>query len=235
METVSIPCSMHKPHTPNANLDVAMVGIDVFTGLLLVELNYSKYPLLLSPYSPYFVPPLTLAALVLMSFPSSFHEWTYWTNFLLKACNLIAPRNIEVSRYWPTIGAQLLSYTIVLSPHLRMALSHPWLLWLGKISFPIYLLHGSFMRSVLSWMLFQGQVLMEMQEDGGNQTTVMRYPLPGIPRFIVVMPIFLCILLAASHAWTLKIEPWFGRITDRAQKVMFASHERPAVLPTRKD
>lgn len=205
-----------------------MVGINVFSGIILVELHHSQLPLLLSPYSPLFAPPLALTGLFLMSFPSQFQPWTYWSNFLLEACHKIAPADIEVSRFWPTIGAQILTLAIVLSPHLRHALSHRWLLWLGKISFPLYLLHGSLMRSVLSWMLFQGQTLKNIQE---NDIIVLRYPLPGIPTFLVVMPVFIAILLGATHLWAVKVEPWFGWITDKAQKTMFTKEEWPNLVP----
>ena len=204
-----------------------MVGINVFAGVILVELHHSGLPLLLCPYSIFFTPPLALTGLFLMSFPSQFQPWTYWSNFLLEACHKIAPVDIEVSRFWPTIGAQILTLAIVLSPHLRRGLSHRWLLWLGKISFPIYLLHGSLMRSVLAWMLFQGQTLKNIEEPDG---VVLRYPLPGIPTFLVVMPIFMVILLGTAHLWAVKVEPWFGWITDKAQKTMFTKEEWPNLL-----
>lgn len=205
-----------------------MVGINVFSGIILVELHHSRLPFLLSPYSHIFAPPLALAGLFLMSFPSQFQPWTYWSNFLLEACHKIAPVDIEVSRFWPTIGAQVLTLAIVLSPHLRRALSHRWLLWLGKISFPLYLLHGSLMRSVLAWMLFYGQTLKNIEE---NNVIVLRYPLPGIPTFLVAMPVFMAILFVATHFWALKIEPWFGWVTDKAQKTMFTKEEWPNLMP----
>ena len=214
----------------------AMVGINVFSGIILVELHHSQYPLLLSPYSHLFAPPLAVVGLFLMSFPSQFQPWTYWSNFLLQACHKIAPVDIEVSRFWPTIGAQVLTLTIVLSPPRRRALSPRWLLWLGKISFPLYLLHGSFMRSVLSWMLFQGQTLKNMEETNGGQTViVMRYPLPGILKFVMVMPVFLVILLTATHFWAVKVEPWFAWMTDKAQKTTFSAEEWPNLSLPRKE
>ena len=92
------------------------------------------------------------------------------------------------------------------------------------------------MRSVLAWMTFQGQVLEEFQEfEGQNSIVALRYPVPGTAMLVVVIPIFMVILLAASHGWAIKIEPWFGYITDKAQKTMIADGERPTVLPIRRD
>ena len=218
------------------SLFLAMVGVSCFAGIMLSELNNSDYPLRLSPLSPFFAPPMVLIALVLMSFPSQFQPWAQWSNYLLEWFNRMAPENAELSRFWPTIGAQLLCLTVVLSPHLRRGLSHRWLLWLGKVSFPLYLLHGSFMRSILSWLLFAREHLVEFEERNGDQSNiVMKYPLPGYTTFVVVMPVFFVILFTATHLWAMKVEPQFGIITKKAEDLMFGKQERPPALPVRQD
>ncbi|KAL8809174.1 MAG: hypothetical protein Q9200_003649 [Gallowayella weberi] len=209
-----------------------MVGVNVFTGIILAELNHSEYPQRFSKLSPIFAPPLVVCGLVLMSFPSQFQDWAPWSDFLQRMFFKIAPRNAEMSRFWPTIGAQTLTFTVVMSPHLRRALSHRWLLWLGKISFPLYLLHGSFMRSILAWMLFSRQRLTEIEEEGHRYT---RYPLPGKLTFLVVMPIFMVILFTATHFWAIKVEPHFGTMTKTAEDIMFGKSENNTALPIRKD
>lgn len=213
-----------------------MVGVSCFAGIMLSELSNSEYPLRLSPLSPFFAPPMVLIALVLMSFPSQFQTWAPWSNFLLEWFNKVSPANAELSRFWPTIGAQLLCLTVVLSPHMRRGLSHPWLLWLGKVSFPLYLLHGSFMRSLLSWLLFAREHLVEFEERNGDESIIiMKYPLPGYTTFIIVMPVFFVILFTATHLWATKVEPQFGLITKKAEDLMFGKQERPTALPVRHD
>lgn len=213
-----------------------MVSVNCFAGILLSELNHSDYPLRLASISHFLAPPMAAIALVLMSFPSQFQEWAPWSKFLLDWFRILSPENAELSRFWPTIGAQLLCLTVVLSPHLRRVLSHPYLLWLGKVSFPLYLLHGSFMRSILSWLLFARQDLMEFEEREGDQTSiVMKYPLPGYPTFIVVAPLFFVTLFSVTHVWAMKVEPQFAIITKKAEDLMFGKHARPNALPVRQD
>ncbi|KAL8786679.1 MAG: hypothetical protein Q9213_002614 [Squamulea squamosa] len=209
-----------------------MVGPNVFTGIMLTELNHSEYPLRFAKFSPIFVPPLLVCGLVFMSFPSQFQDWAPWSDLLLRWYWKLAPRNAELMRFWPTLGAQILTLTVVMSPHLRRALSHRWFIWLGKISFPLYLLHGSFMRSILAWMLFSRQQITEMEEEGHKY---MRYPLPGKATFVVVMPTFMVILFTATHFWATKVEPLFGRITKMAEDVMLGKIETNTALPVRKD
>lgn len=209
-----------------------MVGANVFCGIILAELNHSEFPLRFASFSPFFAPPLAVCGLLLMSFPSEFQDWTPWSNFLLHWHHKLAPHNAELMRFWPTIGAQILTLSFVMSPHFRRALSRPWLLWLGKISFPLYLLHGSFMRSILAWILFSRQQITEIEEGGKK---FMRYPLPGTPTFLVAMPIFFVILFTATHFWAIKVEPYFGIMTKTAEDIMYDKSEKSTALPVRRD
>lgn len=211
---------------------VAMVGVNVFSGVIFAELNASEIPLRFAKWSRLFAPPLVICSLVLMSYPSQFQDWAPWSDFLTRGFMKIAPVNAEKMRFWPTLGAQLFVFTIVMSPHLRRFLSHRWFLWLGKISFPLYLLHGSFMRSVLAWLLFSRQQITEIEEEGQKH---MRYPLPGVPTFVIVMPVFFVILFTATHFWAVKVEPYFGVMTKTAEDIMFGKSERSSALPIRKD
>ena len=200
---------------------------------MLAEFNISDYPLRLSRVSPLFAPPIVLLSLILMSFPANFQGQAPWSRFLLNLHYKIAPGGADPARFWPAVGAQLLIMTIICSPHLRRALSHKWLLWLGKISFPLYLLHGTFIRTVLAWLLMANQSLTQIREDDGSVN--MRYPLPGVGTFLIAMPVFLVILFSCTHVWAIKLEPWFGVITKEAETLMCGKKERPLPLPVRAD
>jgi peptidoglycan/LPS O-acetylase OafA/YrhL len=51
-------------------------------------------------------------------------------------------------------GAYILLFAIHFSPGLRRLFSHPIAVFYGSISFPLYLIHGFLMRSVLVWVVF---------------------------------------------------------------------------------
>lgn len=44
--------------------------------------------------------------------------------------------------------------SVLFSPPIRRTLSQEYLVWLGGVRLPLYLLHGPLMRSILAWMLF---------------------------------------------------------------------------------
>ena len=88
------------------------------------------------------------------------------------------------------------------------------------------------MRSLLSWLLFSRSELQLLEE--GNIVYAW-FPLPGILTFLFAMPVFLFILFTSAHLWTEKMEPVFGLITTRAEKLMFGKAERQPALPLRSD
>ena len=212
-----------------------MVAVGIFSGVLLAELHNTDIPLRFSPVSWIFTAPLTILALVLMSFPSEYQKQAGWSHFLYKLHYKLFPAHSFIDRVWPLMGAVLLCFTAVMSPQLRRVLTHRVFLWLGKISFPLYLLHGSFMRSILAWLLFANQSLVEVQEQNGQQTyVVMKYPLPSTATFWFVIPIFFAILFPATHLWATKVEPHFGAITKKAEEIFRGKGDtsgRPTPLP----
>jgi hypothetical protein len=52
------------------------------------------------------------------------------------------------------MGGSFLILAILLSPHLRHMLSHRYLVFLGGISYGLYLLHATLMRSLLATVIF---------------------------------------------------------------------------------
>src|SRR5579864_1814278 len=60
----------------------------------------------------------------------------------------------NLDRLIPLVGASLFILSIHFSRFLREGLSNRLLLFLGSISFPLYLLHGIMMKTILSWILY---------------------------------------------------------------------------------
>ncbi|MCJ1307433.1 hypothetical protein MMC25_001079 [Agyrium rufum] len=218
-----------------------LVGFTMFGGILLAEFSLSSYPQKLSRYSLLLSPPLAIFALILMSVPSDFAGNVPWSATLVALGQKYAPPQIDFSRFYGSFGGLLLVVSIIISPYFRALLSRPALLWLGKISFPIYLLHGTFMRSIFAWMMFYGVEKEEMQvQENEVVYTVMRHPLPGVMRTFMSVVVSMGLCLLAAHYWAGKVEPVFGRMTMRVEQEMSGKYDgtSPAgkpVLPVRKE
>ena len=200
--------------------------MNIFFGALLAELS-NRLP---SPSSVLqrnqlvrVVTGITLLlGLHLSGYPEVSPEWTSWSRNLYQIGRFIFPGQ-DYWRYWTSVGAQLIALAVAISPRFQEILSHPSLVWLGSVSLPLYLVHGPLVRSLLAWMLFGWQTPITYyseDEDGNRLDHWQQRALPSGWVFCVALPVFLLILLWASHLWTTWIEPWCAYLTKSMEEVM---------------
>ncbi|OCT48985.1 hypothetical protein CLCR_04854 [Cladophialophora carrionii] len=221
-------------------------GLCCFLGITLGELSLSNIPMALAPYSPYLSPPVIFLSLFLMSYPGSYAESASWSIWLRDFATSYFPNHTlgAIERIYGSLGGILLVAGIIISPHARWTLSRPPLLWLGRVSFAIYLLHGMVLRTIFAWVLHLGQsrVIVSGQGENGHAILVERYPLPGsFQRFLATAVMGVCVGVA-SHFWNLNLEPFFAKMTSRLEGIV-AGKVQPiepksngsTILPLRKD
>lgn len=203
---------------------LAWVGPTCFTGVLLAEFSLSTLPSRLAPYSGFLTPPLAVFSLVLMSYTQHAPKLQPWSRVLHAFGTNYLPGDAEDSldRTYGGIGGALLLASIIISPHARFALSRKPLKWLGKVSFAIYLLHGTVLRTVFSWILFFGQDLQEFveQDQHGFSHSEWKYVVPGALHCGFATAFSLVSILFVSHMWSIKIEPVLAKITTKLEKLV---------------
>ena len=203
-----------------------MLGMNIYFGALLAEFsNRLPSPTMMPQRNP-FIRAMTVVALFLglyvSGYPEVSPEWTPWSQNLAQIGQFIFPGK-DYWRYWTSIGAQLITFAVLVSPRIQDLLSHPSLVWLGSVSLPLYLIHGPMVRSLLAWMLFgwQNPVVYHSQDENGDVIhSWQQRSFPDNWVFGIVLPIFLFILLWASHFWTTWVEPWCASVTKRMEGVM---------------
>lgn len=227
-----------------------------FLGIVLAEFSMSDLAITIAPWSPFLSPPIAIFALVLMSYPNSAPSAAPWSAFLEQFGKTHLGAH-ALERMYGSIGGILLVACIIISPHARWALSQKPLKWLGKVSFAIYLLHGTFMRTVFAWFLFFGSDRQQYQKQvsagvpGMADTfeAVWKYPVPGFFRCCIATVVLLASTLAASQLWSMKVEPFCAKLTTLAEKLVKGQlsseetlnfmgrtpSEKQTVLPTRRD
>ncbi len=200
----------------------ALIGFTFFFGIIAAEFYHSDLVHRLADRPLYFALPVGLTGLLFMSYPSSFPTHSAWSAVLSRLGPRLFPPVHELERAWGSVGSTLFLLAVLASPHARRAFSHPWLRWLGSISFPIYLLHGLFLRTVLTWLVFGGADPEPTQIDvNGSPMDVALYPQPGSLRILVSIAVMTPLLLVAAHWWNARVEPLFGRITRAAEELMW--------------
>ena len=204
-----------------------MTGMNIYMGALLADLSThiasqagtaKRDPLVrLLPWLLLFI------GLHLSGYPEKNPEWTIWSKHLAQIGHWIFPKGSEYWRFWPTIGAQCVTVAVLMSHTMQKFLSQPPLIWLGSLSFPLYLIHGPLIRSVLSWMLFGWRrpiYYYTKRADGSVDQTWERIPFPDNWVFAIALPIFFIVLLTTAHFWNLIVDPWCAWATRRLEEAM---------------
>lgn len=216
------------------------MGFNVFCGMFLAELtldsdiqNYAaehKFARSIGSSS------LIIIGLFFMSYPEENPSWARWSQNLLLLGDYIFPTGVEYARYYPALGVNLLTLGVMFNNTAKKILSHHFFCWMGKLSFPIYLLHAPLIRTVLTWALFGASTRPHQGKDEeGNQLPPGWLPIANRWVCVIALPLFYVFLYRVANLWATHVDPFCGRVTNWFEELVFrddakASSEKPLLL-----
>ena len=165
---------------------------------------------------------LCLLALLTMGHPSENDAWAPWSRKYRELAPYIFPAGADVHFFWTTLGDQLFVVSIMFSPELQRLFSHPLMVWLGSISFPIYLLHGCIIRTFMIWLLYgwREPVWLYSKDFAGNiEEAWEAIPNPHTWMFPATFAATWALILGASYWFNAIVEPFCAWITKRIEEV----------------
>ncbi|KAI3390590.1 hypothetical protein diail_9107 [Diaporthe ilicicola] len=174
---------------------------------------------------------LVFIGLTFASFPEGHAEWMTWSRLLLEFMEPILPDMPDFPRFASGIGLEFITAGVLLSPWLQKLLSGRYLLFMGKMSFAVYLLHGPLMKTTLVWMLYGVHVPPDHENDQGDMEMT-RLSYPGNWVLIMWQLVWIPLLYAIANLWMTYVDPWCERVTNRlVEYVTLDASEKPPVLP----
>ncbi|KAJ5461527.1 uncharacterized protein N7458_003079 [Penicillium daleae] len=176
--------------------------------------------------------PLAVAGLLIASYPGEHPEWMPWSDFMFKISEYIFPPDVNIGKRYSALGVDLVILAIYLSPSTKKFLANRLLLWLGKQSFAVYLIHGTMLRVVLCWMLYG--ISGQPWEGGEAATDDERDWLPLHPPWVVAIsiPVWIGLVYVLAAAWTAYVDPFCASMTEKLERKFFVEDEkRPLPLP----
>lgn len=174
---------------------------------------------------------LLSVGLLLSSYPETHAEWAGWSQTLTTAMTPLAPNPDDLPRLCSGLGLDLIAAGILLSPALQRLLSSRYLLFLGRMSFAVYLLHGPLMKTTLVWLLYGVQAPPD-KENMQGQVVLTRLTYPGHLSLIAWQIVWLPMLYGIANLWMTYVDPWCERMTNRlVEGVKLEASEKPPVLP----
>jgi len=174
-------------------------------------------------------PLLIIFGLFIASYTEGRPELMSWSNRLHDFLLVILPPDADFPRFSSGIGLELISLGIVFSHTAKEALSSRFLLFLGKNSFAVYLLHGTLLRIVLCWLLFGTRLPLDVSDEAGQQVPGAPLKIRGVPGQVIALSTWFVLLYALANRWTVWVDPICARWTARLEKLVF--EEEKSVLP----
>jgi hypothetical protein len=214
-----------------------LIGLPVYAGILLVELSFEDPSWARRVHAAPFI--LVIVGLYLGCYPEVRAETASWSTQLQKVGHFIFPSGTELPRALPTLGGIIVILGVVVSRSMQEALSGSLLVRLGKISFALYLLHGTLLKSVLIWMLwlagyrekeFTSIYHLQVIVDRNNVSIVqqpadMRLSIPGVLGALCVLPLWWYVVFYICHLWAGYVEPRCAALTDWIDSKAFSEKD----------
>ena len=218
---------------------LALVGFNVFCGIILAEVSLDKDIQEFVERHPYARAFGSACCIILglffCSYPEEKPEWARWSNSMTKMGHYMFPAGVEYARYYPGLGSNVLTVGVMFNDTAKKVLSQRLFLFLGKNSFPIYLLHAPLIRTVLTWVLFGfSSRPNEGKDDKGHQRWGW-LPVANTWVVLIAVPVFYVFLYRVANLWSNYVDPFCGKVTQWFEDLVFrddakASSEKPILL-----
>ncbi|KAF2757389.1 hypothetical protein EJ05DRAFT_476655 [Pseudovirgaria hyperparasitica] len=225
----------------NAHKHTETFGMQVYFGMFLCDLANEPWAQKLCTHrwlSKLVSPALIFLGLYVASYPDGLPDRVAtqpWSAQLQYFATYIFPEgeDLSVQKRYTALGVDLVCIGIWLSPHIKEWLSCRFLMYLGRSSFAVYLIHGTLMRTVLMWMIYgvsgQPWELMTNQETGEEYPKDYLHPY-GPWVFYFAIPVWIGLVYVCAHMWTEYVDSWCDRVVRKLEDTVHETEEKDGGL-----
>ncbi|KAF2271359.1 uncharacterized protein EI97DRAFT_462896 [Westerdykella ornata] len=204
----------------------ALKGLNIVTGMFVAELhNHFKDTATSTLPTP--VPALLiLLGLFLSSYPQDAQQNARWSHLMQRLMESVTVKDADVRRYWDHLGASTLLLGIFFSRTARNILTSPVFNFLGRVSFPVYLLHNTLMKSVLTWMVYLPSAMNPPRNEKGEQMDLRR---GSTLHVVIAIGVFYYLLYKLASLWVQYVDPVCAKIVNAATRWAYGEGTAPAM------
>jgi peptidoglycan/LPS O-acetylase OafA/YrhL len=193
----------------------ALKGLNIVTGMFVAELH-NHYKDSATSVLPAPVPAIMIiVGMFIAGYPQDSPQNARWSHVMQQIMHSITCDKSDVRRYWDHLGASIVLLGIFFSSRARRVLTSPIFNFLGRVSFPVYLLHNTFIKSVLTWMIYLPSAMNPPRNEKGEQLDLQR---GSTTHIFIAVAVFFYVLYRTAALWIKHVDPICANITNAAVK-----------------
>ncbi|PSN64418.1 hypothetical protein BS50DRAFT_73425 [Corynespora cassiicola Philippines] len=193
----------------------ALKGLNIIFGMFVAELH-NHYKDSATSVLPAPIPGLMiLLGMFMAGYPQDAPQNAHWSHTMQKLMHSLTVKDADVRRYWDHLGASTVLLGIFFSRNARRVLTSPVFNFLGRVSFPVYLMHNTFIKSVLTWMIYLPSAMNPPRNEKGEQMDLQR---GSTTHVLIAIAVFYYLLYRAAALWMAHIDPICAKIVNAATK-----------------
>jgi len=191
------------------------MGLNITVGMFVAELH-NHYKDTATSILPAPIPALMiLIGMFLAGYPQDSPQNAHWSHIMFKIMDSMTVEKTDVRRYWDHLGAATVLLGIFFSRNARRVLTSPIFNFLGRVSFPVYLLHNTFIKSVLTWMIYLPSAMNPPKNEKGEFQDLRR---GSTIHILIAIAIFYYVLYRSAALWVKHVDPVCANMVNAATK-----------------
>lgn len=156
---------------------------------------------------------MILTGMFIAGFPQDSPQNARWSDLMAHFMQAITVEKTDIRRYWDHVGAATALLGIFFSRNARRVLTSPVFNFLGRVSFPVYLMHNTFIKSVLTWMVYLPSAMNPPRNEKGQQTDLQR---GSTTHVFIAVGVFYYVLYRTAALWVQYIDPICASLVNAA-------------------
>jgi peptidoglycan/LPS O-acetylase OafA/YrhL len=212
----------------------ALKGMNIVVGMFVAELHNQYKDSATSVLPAPFPALLILVGMFMCSYPQDAPEHAAWSHTMARFMHKLVPKDADVRRYWDSLGASSVLLGIFFSRNARRVLTSSVFNFLGRVSFPVYLLHNTLIKSVLTWMIYLPSAMNPPRNEKGEQMDLQR---GSTTHIFIAVGVFYYILYRMALLWVVHIDPLCAKAVNASLRWAYGeslrhngSLEKPVLL-----
>jgi peptidoglycan/LPS O-acetylase OafA/YrhL len=193
----------------------ALKGLNIIFGMFVAELH-NHYKDSATSVLPAPVPAIMiLVGMFMAGYPQDAAQNARWSHSMQKFMHTMTVKDSDVRRYWDHLGASTVLLGIFFSRNARRVLTSPIFNFVGRVSFPVYLMHNTMIKTVLTWMVYLPSAMNPPRNEKGEQMDLQR---GSTLHIFVAVALFYYILYRLAALWVQHIDPICAKIVNAFTK-----------------